>query len=107
MGGYDLSKIGKVTVLSVSLLVGRSVGRSVSQLVRKKEKSVFPVTGRVVISMYIIEGRRKKAEGSINIGNAKTVGDVQSTPPHYNLSSECITKPYSRNYGRLIIRLGI
>jgi len=60
VGGYDLSKIGKVTVLSVSLLVGRSVGRSVSQLVRKKEKSVFPVTGRVVIYMY----DRGKKEGS-------------------------------------------
>jgi len=57
-------------VLSVCLSVGRSVGRnqSVEQSVRKKEKSVFPVTGRVVIYMYVIEGRRKEAEGSINIG---------------------------------------
>ena len=47
-------------MLSVGLSVGRSVGRLVSQLVRKKEKSVFPVTGRFVIC--IIEGRRK--EGS-------------------------------------------
>jgi len=70
--------------LSVCRSVSRSVGRnqSVEQSVRKKEKSVFPVTGRVVISMYIIEGRRKKAEGFINIGNAKTVGDVQSTLLH-------------------------
>ena len=45
-------------MLSVGLSVGRSVGRSVSQLVRKKEKSVFLVTGRFVI--YIIEGRRKE-----------------------------------------------
>ena len=46
--------------LSVSRSVSQSVGRnqSVSQLVRKEEKSVFPVTSKIVI--YIIEGRRKK-----------------------------------------------
>jgi len=56
---------------SVSLSVGQSVGRnqSVKQSVRKKEKSVFPVTGKVVISMY--EERRKEAEGSINIGKCQ------------------------------------
>ena len=59
--------------LSVGRSVGRSVGQSVSQLVRKKEKSVFPVTGRVVICIYIciLEGRRKEAEGSINIGKCQ------------------------------------
>ena len=62
---------------SVGQSVSRSVGRSVSQLVsynqsvRKKEKSVFPVTGRVIICMYIIKGRRKEAEGSINIGKCQ------------------------------------
>jgi len=78
VGGYDLSKIGKSQCRqSVSLSVGRSVGQSVSQSVsynqseRKKEKSVFPVTGKVVIYIYIIEGRRKEAEGSINIGKCQ------------------------------------
>ena len=68
MGGYDLSKIGKSQCYQlVSQSVGRSVGRnqSVEQSVRKKEKSVFPVTGKVVICM--IDGRRKEAEGFINI----------------------------------------
>jgi len=57
---------------SVSLSVGQSVSCNQlveKQLVRKKEKSVFPVTGKVVI--YIIEGRRKEAEGSINIGKCQ------------------------------------
>ena len=40
-------------MLSVCLSVGRLVSRNqlVKQLVRKKEKSVFSVTGRVVISI--------------------------------------------------------
>ena len=63
MGGYDLSKMGKSQCCqSVYLSVGRSVGQSVSynQLVRKKEKSVFLVTGKVVMYMY----DRGKKEGS-------------------------------------------
>jgi len=60
--------VGQSVGQSVGRSVGQSVGRNklVEQSVRKKEKSVFLVTGRVVI--YIIEGRRKEAEGSINIG---------------------------------------
>ena len=59
--------------LSVGWSVSRSVSQSVSynQSVRKKEKSVFPVTSRVIIYIYIIEGRRKEAEGSINIGKCQ------------------------------------
>jgi len=33
--------------------------------------SVFSVTGRFVIYIYVIEGRRKEAEGSINIGKCQ------------------------------------
>ena len=60
MVGYGVSQIGKsryylLVCLSVYRSVGRSVGRSESiirkQSVRKKEKNVFPVTGRLVISM--------------------------------------------------------
>ena len=51
-------------MLSVCQSVGRLVGYN--QLVGRKEKSVFPVTSRVVI--YIKEGRKKEAEGFINIG---------------------------------------
>ena len=63
MGGYDLSKMESHSAVSLSVgrSVGRSVGQLVSQSVRKKEKSVFPVTGKVVISIY---ANRGKKEGS-------------------------------------------
>ena len=46
-----------------------SVGRLVGQSVRKEEKSVFPVTGRVVMRKK--GGRMKEAKGSINIGKCQ------------------------------------
>ena len=67
MEGYGVSPMGSHGVvglsvsLSVSQSVGQSVGRnqSVKQSVRKKEKNVFPVTGRLVIICK--EGGKPKA----------------------------------------------
>ena len=67
--------------LSVCLSVGRSVVISRKAVSQKGKKRVY--SGRFV--MRKIEVRRKKAEGFHKYRkNAKTLGDVQSTPPQYN-----------------------
>src|SRR6266576_2849121 len=79
----------EITVLSVcwsvGLLVGRSVGWSVSrnqsvgkQSVRKEEKNVFCQLVRLVMMM-----RRREAKGSINTKRCQDTKVSQFTPPQY------------------------
>jgi len=61
VGGYGVSPMGShgVVYQSVCLSVGWSVGRNQSVSVsRKKEKNVFPVTGRLVMICKREESRR-------------------------------------------------
>ena len=75
--GRSLSR-QEVTVLSVSQSVGRSVGRSV--VIGQQERKKRMYSGKSV--MRKMEVRRKEAEGFHKYRkNAKTLGDVQSTPP--------------------------
>ena len=79
-GREGLSPDRKVTVLSVCRSVGRSVVISRKAVSQKGKKRMYSV--RFV--MRKMEVRRKEAEGFHKYRkNAKTLGDVQSTPPQY------------------------
>ena len=82
MGGYGLSQMESHG--AVCLSVGRSVGRSVvisrKAVSQKGKKRMY--SGKSV--MRKMEVRRKEAEGFHKYRkNAKTLGVIQSTPPHY------------------------